>query len=177
MGSLPLFRYAFQERLRAVFAPPARVLEVGKQPGEDAHLLRGSGVGVEVRAPEDLGGLAPAFDGAYCSVGALEGADLGRAGRDLAAALRPGAPVLLGLANPRSSAPVRLSPREVRERLGPAFRWRGSFAWGLLLPRDAAWIPEHPQAFGLLAALERIVRRWPGLRGRGEIVVLEGTRR
>src|SRR5258708_30009134 len=103
MASLPLFRYAFQERLRAVFAPPARVLEVGKQAGEDALVLRGTGGGVEVRAPEDLGGLAPAFDGDYCSLGALEGADLGRAGRDLAAALRPGAPVLLGLANPRSA--------------------------------------------------------------------------
>jgi hypothetical protein len=177
MASLPLFRYAFQERLRAVFAPPALVLELGKQVGEDALWLRGTGVGVEVRAPESLGGLALTFDGAYGAVGALEGADLSRAGRDLAAALRPGSPVLLGLANPRSRPPARPSPREVRERLGPAFRWRGSFGWGLLLPWDAAWIPDYPQAFGLLAALERILRRWPGLRGRGEIVVLEGTRR
>jgi hypothetical protein len=177
MASLPLFRYAFQERLRSVFAPPALVLELGRDAGEDALLLRGTGVGVEVRAPKNLGGLAPTFDGAYLGVGALEGADISRTGRDLAAALRPGAPVLLGLANPRSSPPARLSPREVRQGLGPAFRWRGAFAWGLLLPGDAAWIRDHPQAFGLLAALERILRRWPGLRGRGEIVVLEGTRR
>jgi hypothetical protein len=177
MASLPLFRYAFQERLRAVFAPPAGVLVLGTHAGEDALLLRGMGVGVEVRAPEQLGELAPVFDGAYCAVGALEGADIGRAGCDLAAVLRPGAPVLLGLANPRSSPLARLSPRQVRERLGPAFRWRGSLAFGLLLPRDAAWISKHPQAFGLLAALERILRRWPGLRGRGEIVVLEGKRR
>jgi hypothetical protein len=36
---------------------------------------------------------------------------------------------------------------------------------------------DHPQAFGLLAALERAVRRWPGLRQLGDLSVLEGRRR
>jgi hypothetical protein len=105
----------------------------------------------------------------------MEGADLAQVGGDLAAALRPGAPVLFGLLRP--GAFPRPSPREIQRRLGPAFRWGAASAWGVLLPRDAAWIAAHPQAFGLLAVLERMVRRWPGLRGRGEILVLEGLRR
>src|SRR5258708_13973028 len=71
MASLPLFRYAFQERLRAVFAPPALGLELGKQVGEDALWLRGTGGGVGGRAPGRLGGLAPTFAAAYGAVVAL----------------------------------------------------------------------------------------------------------
>jgi hypothetical protein len=176
MDSLPLFRYAFQERLRVMLAPPCRVLELGVA-GEDAFALRGSGMEVEVRAPGDLMGLGPRFDGACSGPGVLDGADLPRAGAELAQALRPGAPVLLGLWNRRPHDPSGLGPTEVAERLGPAFSWRPSFGFGVLLPRGAPWIGRHPQAFGLLAALERVIRTWPGMRTRGEIVVLEGKRR
>jgi hypothetical protein len=57
--------------------------------------------------------------------------------------------------------------------------WRRGFALGVLLPgrRQWAWTLEHPQAFGGLAALEKLVRAWPGLRSLGEITVLEGVRR
>jgi hypothetical protein len=176
MDSLPLFRYAFQERLRAALAPPCRVLELGEG-GEGAFALRGLGMEVEVRAPGDLRALGPRFDGACAGPGVLKGVDLPRAGADLAQALRPGALVLLGLPSHRPSDPQGLAPAEVAGQLGPAFSWRCSFGFGLLLPREAAWMGRHPQAFGLLATLERIIRSWPGLRTRGEIVVLEGTRR
>jgi hypothetical protein len=35
----------------------------------------------------------------------------------------------------------------------------------------------HPQAFGALAALEGLVRRWPMLRGLGRYAAIEGVRR
>jgi hypothetical protein len=36
---------------------------------------------------------------------------------------------------------------------------------------------EHPQAFGVLAALEGCLRGWPLLRDLGDHYVLEGARR
>jgi hypothetical protein len=71
------------------------------------------------------------------------------------------------------------TPREARDLLGPAFVWRDLFALGVLLPDPSreSWVREHPQAFGVLAALEGCVRRWPLLRGLGDHFVLEGARR
>jgi len=39
------------------------------------------------------------------------------------------------------------------------------------------WVRRHPQAFGALAALEGVVRRWPVLRGLGDYAALMGARR
>jgi hypothetical protein len=44
-------------------------------------------------------------------------------------------------------------------------------------PAQGQWAADHPQTFGVLAALERGVRRWPGLRELGDLSVLEGRRR
>jgi hypothetical protein len=77
-------------------------------------------------------------------------------------------------------APLAVAtPAEVRSALGAAFEWTDSYALGVLLPGpdQEGWAADHPQAFGLLAALERAVRRWPGLRHLGDLSVLEGRRR
>ena len=160
----------------------------------------------EVGAAEDVGRLGGPFDGAYSDFGALNCADLRRVGEGLAAVLRPGAPVLMSLMGPRplphalkrlltgrgerrGSADPRVSGTavearypdvgEVQDLMGRAFVWRDVFALGLLLPDPSheAWVREHPQVFGILAALEGSLRRWPVLRGWGDHVVLEGARR
>ena len=176
-----LFRYVLDERRRALFPPGARVLELrsASPPAGDA------------------------FDAALSAPGALDGVDVPSLAAWLPRALRPGAPLLLSVTNPRplpallslaltgrgewrSRSPMRpgsgrgyASPREVRDGLGPSFAWRGSFALGVLLPAvgAAGWAAERPQVFGLLAAAERLVRRRPGFRGLGAYAVLEGFRR
>jgi SAM-dependent methyltransferase len=143
------------------------------------------------------------FDGAYSDFGALNAADLREVGSGLAAVLRPGAPVLVSLLGP-SPLPAavcraltglgerRRDPRgpevagtlayptraEAQRALGRVFTWTDAYALGVLVPSPAqeSWAIDHPQAFGAVAALERAVRRWPGLRDRGDYVVLEGRR-
>jgi hypothetical protein len=75
--------------------------------------------------------------------------------------------------------PAVATPSEVRAALGAAFEWTDSYALGVLLPGpdQGGWAVDHPQTFGVLAALERGVRRWPGLRHLGDLFVLEGRRR
>ena len=160
----------------------------------------------EVRNLEDVAGAGLGFDGAYSNFGALNCADLVRVGEGLTRALRPNAPVLLSLMGrwplpatlqraltgrgaPRQGSTPRVAgvalpvryPRisEIQASLGPAFAWTGRAALGVLVPgpEHAAWAASHPQSFGLLAALEGCVRRWPLLRGLGDHVVLEGVRR
>jgi SAM-dependent methyltransferase len=120
-----LFRHVFQERLRRLFAPGARVLDLGCGTGEDALFLASHGVRVhaidvapgmvartrqkadaaghgdrivvEERAAEDVAAAGPGFDGAYSDFGALNCAALGAVGEGLARALRPGAPLLLSV--------------------------------------------------------------------------------
>ena len=161
---------------------------------------------VELRAAEELVGLELMFDAAYSDFGALNCADLFAVGRGLAHVLRPGAPVLLsvmgphplpagveraltGRGQPRGRSLPRVgglpvpvhhpTPRALRQALGDAFTWTGCFALGALVPgpNHGAWAARHPITFGALAALERLVRDWPGLRGRGDHLVLEGVRR
>jgi hypothetical protein len=151
-----LFRHVLEERARRLFPPGSRILEVDREPAEPGAL----------------------FDGAYARPGALDDRDLEPLGRALAAALRPGAPVLLCLRRQRSRA-ERPGPREARARLGPDFVWRGAFALGVLVPGEPRqeWVRRHPQAFGVLAALEGVVRRWPLVRALGDYSAIEGARR
>jgi hypothetical protein len=151
-----LFRHVLEERARTLFPPRSRVLDIPREAAEPGAL----------------------FDGAYAAPGALDGVDLQALGRALAAALRPGAPVLLclRLRPPGAQSP---GPRESQDHLGPAFVWHRVFGLGILVPGEARqeWVRRHPQAFGVLAALEGVVRRWPLLRGAGDYAVLEGARR
>jgi len=139
----------------------------------------------ERRATGELPGLAPEapFDGAYSSLGALRDADLAAVGRGLARLLRPGAPILLGLAvrGPEGDAAGGASPptpRAVRESLGSDFRWTDAFGLGILVPGPAraAWVTRWPQLFGLLAAVEGLVRHWPAVRNIAHVCVLQGVR-
>lgn len=160
----------------------------------------------EPRRAEDVGALSGSFDAAYSDFGALNAADLTQVGGGLAKVLRGGAPVLFSFmgAHPLpmtlaravtgrgerrgartplvAGVPVPVaypSIRDVREQLGEAFVWDGAFALGVLVPDPdrEAWVNAHPQAFGVLAALEAGVRSWPVLRGLGDHVVHEGRRR
>ena len=238
-GSNPvglLLRYVFQERLRALWQPGSRVLDLGCGTGDDALFLASQGVFVhavdiapqmierarakaaergldagqlrfELRAAEEVAGAGSGFDGAYSGFGALNCADLAAVASGLGAALRPGAPVLLSLMGRhplpalleraltgRGEAPrgrgrpvvggvllpvAYLTPGDARRALGGPFTWRTGFALGVLVPgpSHAGWVHDHPQSFGLLAALESLVRSWPVLRSLGDHVVLEGIRR
>lgn len=146
------------------------------------------------------------FDAAYSGFGALNGADLVAVGEGLRRVLGAGAPLLLSLLGPHPlpalvekavtgkgeggrgtprvggtplAAVAYPSRREAQELLGSGFEWQDGFGLGVLLPApaQAAWVAEHPQAFGVLAALEGLVRRWPLLRDLGDHLVLEGRRR
>jgi hypothetical protein len=44
-------------------------------------------------------------------------------------------------------------------------------------PPGDTWVIGHPQAFGVLAAIERALRARPVFRALGERIVLEGRRR
>ena len=160
----------------------------------------------EVERAEDAGDLAGPYDAAYSNFGALNCADLERVGEGLGRALRPGAPVMLCLfgrrplpamlergltgragVRPRSQTraggmpfPVTYPTRsQVRRLLGPAFEWRKAWALGVIVPGPghADWAFRHPQAFGLLAAIEGLVHAWPVVRDLGDHLVLEGRRR
>ena len=184
-----VYRHVVQARLEVLFPEGARVLRVECSTGEEAVALAAAGAG---------------YDGAYVSLGALGLADLRAVGAALAAALRPGAWIVVSMPGPwplpavirrtltgvgvarRSRAsrfgeapPALPTPAEARMALAAAFDITDSYALGVVLPGPAEeqWASDHPQAFGLLAALERAVRRWPVLRQLGDVSVLEGRRR
>lgn len=230
-----LLRHVVQARLEALFRRGDRVFELGCGTGEDALTLAARGVRVvgidpsperiawarekaserglgpeecrfELLDAENLDAAGSAFDGAYSTFGGLGGADLPRTGAALAAALRPGAAVVISLPGPwplpavirrtltgmgdprRGPTPRvgRVQPAlshptlaQARAALGPGLDWTDAYALGVLVPGpdQEGWVADHPQAFGMLAALERAVRRWPGLRQLGDHTVLEGRRK
>ena len=183
-----VFRHVLRARLAVLFPEGARILHVESSTAEEAIALAASG---------------GRFDGASVSLGALGLADLRAVGAAVAAALRPGAWVVVSMPGPwplpavirrmltgvgverRSRAarfgeapPALATPAEARTALGAAFEITDSYALGVVLPGPAQeqWAADHPQVFGLLAALERTVRRWPGLRQLGDLSVFEGRR-
>ena len=221
-----VLRHAFGARLSGLFPRGARVLDLGlgglghplalAQAGVTVHVVGAAPasmalgqelaetLGVAERVSwnvvpvEMLEETGSGFDGAYSDAGRLSASSLPRVGRGLAAALRPGAPVLLGLAGRyslpllvrralRAEAPAAagvggeepLRPSEARRRLGPAFDWVPACGLGALLPSPeaASWVEAHPQAFGILAALDRSWRGLPILRALGQITLLLGRRR
>lgn len=160
----------------------------------------------EVRMAEQVAGLGEGFDGAYSDFGALNCADLTAVGRGLSRALRAGAPLLLSVMGPlplplalergltgrgdaRGAGVPRVAgvpvpaaypwPGALERAFGPEFEWSGGFALGVAVPgpEHGAWASRHPQAFGLLAIAESVVRRWPLLRALGDHDVLAGRRR
>lgn len=168
-----LFDHVLDERQKTLFPRGARVLDVGA--GEPERPC-----GAAFASPETASRLGPA-----------------EVGRRLRRWLPAGAVVLLAFPGARPlpalleralrgsgdgpplSAESRLTARELRAALGSGLEWRGTFALGVFLPgrARAPWAAAHPQAFGLLAAAEELVRGWPLLRAWGEITVLEGVRR
>jgi len=184
-----MFRHVVQARLDVLFPPGARVLDVECRTGEETAALAAKGSG---------------FDGAHVSLGALGLADLRAVGAALAAAVRPGAAILVSMPGPwplpavirrtltgaggerrrrgarfGEAPPGVATPAQARTALGAAFEITDCYALGVFLPGPAQeqWTADHPQAFGLRAALERAVRGWPGLRQLGDLSVLEGRRR
>jgi hypothetical protein len=133
----------------------------------------------EARGPDELRLEDGVFDGAFSGPGALDGAALPAVGRALSAALRPGSRVLLSITAPHPAA-ARYGARAGAQRLlGSEFTWSAGFGLGVLVPAPAqgGWATRHPQAFGALAALDRLVRRWPVARDLGDHLVLDGARR
>jgi hypothetical protein len=165
--------YVLEERLRRLFPCGARVVDVSPVAHPLAARLAAAGVRIEWAGDGNPPSATELFDGAFAIEGAGRRLENGRF-LGLAEALRPGAPLLLHLA-PREGAVIA----EVRRALGPLVAWRDVFALGLLVPSEdrGDWVARHPQTFGLLAALERVVRRWPALRAWGRAAVLEGVRR
>jgi hypothetical protein len=149
-----LFHHVLRTRMQTLFAGRSRVADLGVT---------------------DLGSEA-GLEGAFAGPGVLDRKDLGALGRALVPALRSGAPLLICV--PRTGAD-RIGLHGARASLGPEFAWSGAFALGLVVPRESQqdWVRRHPQAFGVLAAVEGLVRRWPLLRAAGEYLVLEGARR
>jgi len=184
-----VLRHIVQARLEALFSEGARVLRLECRTGEEAAALAPAGAG---------------FDGAAVSLGAIGLSALRAVSAAVASSVRPGAGILLSMPGPwplpavirrtltgvgverrrrgvrfEDAPPALATPAEARMALGAAFDITDSYALGVILPGPAEeqWAAAHPQAFGLLAALERTVRRWPGLRQLGDLSVLEGRRR
>jgi ubiquinone/menaquinone biosynthesis C-methylase UbiE len=190
-------------RVYAVDAAPAMARACAAK--AHARGLGSERLSVECRPAEELVALDLTFDGAYSNFGALNCAELHLTGEGLRRVLAPGAPLLVSVMGRRplpaglqraltgrGSARGRGLPRvgglavpvhhpgfaSLREQLGPGFTWTRAYALGVLVPspEHGGWAQRHPQAFGLLAALERTVRAWPLLRHLGDHLVLEGAR-
>jgi SAM-dependent methyltransferase len=170
---LRIFHHLLQQRLLAMLALGARVLEIGCGCGEDALVLAAAGREVvgcdvsperverardaarrldlppgrarfEVCAAEEAHSLGDGFDGAYASSRVLARADLAAAGAALARALRSGAPVLLSC-----SPPWPLPATLGRAVTGSGtLRARTQGQPGVALPRTFSWPGDLRRALG-----------------------------
>jgi len=197
-----VFGHILESRLEALFHAGDRVLDLD---GGSAAAARLAARGVRVASLDPARVSTGTFDGAFATSAPPDGAELIALGPALAAALRPGAALLLTLLGPWplpallrrtltgagerrrgqdpqtrrvARPPAHPTLGEARRALGPSFEWTDAYALGVLLPDAAreAWVRDHPQGFALLAMMERAVRRWPGVRQLGDRVVLEGRR-
>jgi SAM-dependent methyltransferase len=201
-GEDALFLAARGVAVGAVDASAAMIARAGAKAAERglAHAIR-----LAHGPVEDAGGFEPHWDGACSNFGVLNCADVSAVGRRLARLLRRGAPVVFsvmgrsplpatvyralrggGARRADGEVPVGGVPVPVRypriadlcEALGAAFRWERFLGLGVCVPDPGrrAWVEAHPQAFGMLAMAERLVRGFPVLRTLGDHVVIEGVR-
>jgi hypothetical protein len=144
------------------------------------------------------------YDAAWIAPVRLEGLDVGRLGRVVAALLRPGAPLacvvpgcwplvavleraLLGVGDlpvPRRArlegrSPGCLSAAAWKRAFGPGFRWHRLRGVGVLVPARSSGVEVERRALvlGLLAAAEHVIGGWPVVRALGDRLLLEGVRR
>ncbi len=167
-----LFEHVLSERRRALFPSGVNVLELGEGEPEGWY---GAGFADPVAARR----LGPAEVGRRLRDGLVAGAPvlLAFPGRHPLPGLLER--LLRGALDPRTPEVLGLGLRDLRRALGGGLEWRRVEALGVLLPDEsrAEWAAAHPQAFGLLAVAEEVVRTWPPLRAWGAFTVLEGVRR
>lgn len=171
-GAIALyFAHVVAERLRPLVPPGRRVLDFGDRHGWVARNLEAVGMKV-VRGLAAEGDERDGYGGAYAEVHDWSVAR-SRA-RGLTERLPAGTPVLVRLERRAGQ-----SAAAVTRDLGPGFSWKGALALGLLVPAEeqSFWAESHPHAFAALAALEGLVRAWPGLGLRGREALLLGVRR
>jgi hypothetical protein len=186
--SARVFRHVVVRRLESLFKTGGIVLDLASKSEEGIRLLRR---GIDVRGRDEVTSLVRA-DGAFAGLGVLDGADLPAVGAILKDHLRSNAIVVLCLSGFR---PLRLlvqraftgrqtqspcpSLSESMVLLGDSLHWHDVFPLGVLLPDSApdGWIEAHPQTFGVLAGIERLVRDARLLRTFGDYMVIEGRRR
>lgn len=172
-GAIALyFAHVVAERLRPLVSPGQRVLDFGDRHGRVAQNLEAAGMKV-VRALEAQGDERGCrYAGAYAEVHDWPAAR-GRA-RGLTERLPAGTPVLVRLER-RAGQSVAAVIRD----FGPGFSWKRALALGLLVPTEeqSSWAESHPHAFAALAALEGLVRAWPGFGLLGREALLLGVRR
>jgi hypothetical protein len=166
-----LFDHVLSERRRALFPPGVKVLDLEEEEREGSFGAGFAGREVARR-------LGPAEIGRRLRDGLVAGAPVllvFPGARPLPALLQR---LLRGAGDPPPEPGAR-GLRELRQALGAGLEWRRTSALGVLLPgtSDAAWAAAHPQAFGLLAVAEELVRTWSPLRAWGALTVLEGVRR
>src|SRR5262245_59263467 len=180
-----LVSYSILRWLEPTFVRGARVLTFGC----DAELVRFlTARGIAVASIDDAGDPSMA-DGA-CLTPTPK--DARRIAPMLARRLTSGAPLrvsipgrvpLAGLIDRglRGRGECRFCPSmdDVLESLGPDFVWDSARGAGIVLPGPThrAWAAAHPQAFGLLAALDAVVAPVPLLRVFSERILASGRRR
>src|SRR5262245_17791654 len=167
-----LFDHVLHERRQAHFPAGVSVLDLGREP-------RDGSFGAAFAGPEAARRLGAQEVGRRLREGLAAGAPVVLAfpgARPLPALLEK---ILRGAGDPAGPERGLLGRRDLRQALGAGLEWRRTSALGVLLPgtSEADWAAAHPQAFGLLAVAEEVVRAWPLLRAWGALTVLEGVRR
>jgi hypothetical protein len=172
-GAIALyFAHVVADKLRPLVPQGRCVLDFGDSRGRVALHLGAAGIKVVSPESGEGEGRERRYAGAYAEV--CEWSLVRSRARTLAERLEEGAPVLVRL--PRRAGQ---SAAEVVRDLGSGFFWQGPSALGLLVPGEemSFWAGEHPHAFAALAALEGLVRTWPGFRQGGREALLLGVRR